>query len=46
MASARGTYGTVGLQSDHHANEEVVLQKNEIRYFWVVVDVFFPVRCE
>lgn len=29
--SASGTCGTVGLQSDHHANEEV-LQKNEMRF--------------
>lgn len=30
--SASVTCGTVGLQSDHHANEEVVLQKNEMRF--------------
>lgn len=30
--SASGTCGTVGLQSDHHAKEGVVLEKNEMRF--------------
>ena len=32
MDSASGTCGTVGLQSDRHANEEAILQKNETRF--------------
>lgn len=46
MASASGTCGTVGLQSDRHANEEVVLQKNEMRFVLGGSDVFLLVRSE
>lgn len=32
MASASGTCGTVGIQPDCHADEEVILEKNRMRF--------------
>lgn len=46
MDSASGTCGTVGLQSHHHANEEVVLQKNEMRFVLGGSACVCLVRCE
>lgn len=45
MASASSTCGTVGLQSDCHANEELDLQK-EMSFVLGGSGFVFLVRCE